>query len=104
MIPRLALLLAFAPLTVGAQQAPIAQRYRDAADRLINAALADSAAWNRVAELTERFGNRFSGTPGLERAIDWIMAEMKKDGLQNVRGEPVMVPHWVRGAESAELV
>ena len=29
---------------------------------------------------------------------------MKADGLENVRGEPVMVPHWVRGAESAELV
>jgi carboxypeptidase Q len=28
----------------------------------------------------------------------WIRA------LANVRGEPVMVPHWVRGAESAELV
>jgi len=29
---------------------------------------------------------------------------MKDDGLQNVRGEPVMVPVWVRGAESAQLV
>ena len=29
---------------------------------------------------------------------------MKQDGLENVRGEPVMVTHWVRGAESAELV
>jgi carboxypeptidase Q len=29
---------------------------------------------------------------------------MRADGLENVRGEPVMVPHWVRGAESAELM
>ncbi len=29
---------------------------------------------------------------------------MQRDGLDNVRGEPVMVPRWVRGAESAELV
>jgi carboxypeptidase Q len=29
---------------------------------------------------------------------------MKEDGLQNVRGEEVMVPRWIRGAESAELV
>jgi carboxypeptidase Q len=29
---------------------------------------------------------------------------MRADGLENVRGEPVMVPHWVRGSESAELV
>ena len=40
----------------------------------------------------------------LEAAIDWILAEMKKDGLQNVRGEPVKVTRWVRGEESAVLV
>lgn len=28
---------------------------------------------------------------------------MRADGLANVHGEPVMVPHWVRGAESAVL-
>lgn len=73
------------------------------ADRLISAALADSAAWNRLAQLTDRFGPRLSGSRNLEDAIDWILAEMKRDGLENVRGEPVMVPHWVRGEESAEL-
>jgi len=29
---------------------------------------------------------------------------MEKDGLENVRGEPVLVPHWIRGEESLELV
>src|SRR2546430_454661 len=75
-----------------------------AADNLIDAALRDSAAWKRLAELTDRFGSRFSGTPNLERAIDWIVGEMKKDGFENVRTEPAMVMHWVRGTESAELV
>ena len=40
----------------------------------------------------------------LESAIDWIVAQMKKDGLDNVHTEPVMVPHWVRGRESATLL
>lgn len=82
----------------------IPQDYRAPADRLIDAALGDSAAFERLTTLVDRFGHRLSGSESLERALDWIMAEMRADGLDNVRGEPVMVPHWVRGDESAELV
>ena len=82
----------------------IADRYRQDANRISEAALKDSTAWNRLAEMTERFGNRLSGSPSLERAIDWMLETMRADGLQNVRGERVMVPVWVRGSESAELV
>ena len=84
----------FAPLS--AQAAP--------ADRLIDGALKDSAAWNRLAELVDTYGNRPAGSASLESAIDWIVAQMKKDGLDNVHTEPVMVPHWVRGRESATLL
>ncbi|UCF18462.1 MAG: M20/M25/M40 family metallo-hydrolase, partial [Gemmatimonadota bacterium] len=82
----------------------IAAAYREAADRLIDAALADSFAFQRLGELVDRFGHRFSGSESLERALDWIIDEMQKDGLENVRGEPVLVPNWVRGAESLEMV
>ena len=82
----------------------IAANYRDAASRIIARATRDSAAWNRLAVLTETFGHRFSGSESLERAIDWTLAEMQKDGLDGVRGEPVMVPRWVRGTESVELI
>jgi len=82
---------------------PLTEQYRAIADRLIDAATGDSAAWHKLARLTDRFGPRLSGSKALEDAIDWILAEMKKEGLENVRGEPVMVPHWVRGDESAEL-
>ena len=81
----LAALLLAAP--AARAQAPIADRYREAADRLIDAATRDSAAWQRIALLSDTFGPRFSGTPALERAIDWVLAEMKRDGLDNVRGE-----------------
>ena len=87
-----------------AAQETVAAPYRATADRIIAAALADSGAYARLAELTDRFGNRFSGTENLERALDWILAEMERDGLANVRGEPAMVPVWVRGEESAELL
>lgn len=92
-------------MSSGAQQAtPVADSYRVTANRIITAALADSSAWNRTAELVDRFGHRLSGSASLEHAIDWILAGMRRDGLQNVRGEPVMVPRWVRGAESATLM
>jgi carboxypeptidase Q len=78
--------------------------YREPAARLIRESLSSNAAWNRLAELTDTFGPRLSGSENLERAIEWAVAEMKKDGLENVREEPVMVPHWVRGRESAEIV
>ena len=83
---------------------PIADTYRATADRIIAAALRDSSAWNRLALFTDTFGPRLSGSKSLERSIDWVIAEMKRDGLQNVRGERVMVPHWVRGEESATLI
>ena len=98
------LVLPAALLAGEAQGQSLADRYREPAARIISRALRDSAAWQRVATLTETFGARFSGTDQLEQAIDWVMAEMRRDGLDNVRGEPVMVPRWVRGAESAELV
>ncbi len=82
----------------------IANQYREAADRLIDAALADSAAYERLSLLVDTFGPRLSGSSNLESALDWILAEMERDGLENVRGEPVMVPRWVRGNESVELL
>jgi carboxypeptidase Q len=85
-------------------QGPVASQYRATADRIIAAALADSAAYTRLADMVDRFGPRLSGSDALEHAIDWILAEMRRDGLANVRGEPAMVPVWVRGEESAELL
>src|SRR5438477_2192075 len=90
----LSLLAIAGPLS--AQNAPV--------DRLIDAGLADTSGYARLAKLTDTFGHRLSGSKALESAIDWILAEMRRDGLASVRGEPVMVPHWVRGEESAALV
>jgi len=96
-----ALLLA-APLPA---QQPVADQYRAVANRIIDAALADTmVSWNKLAAFVDYSGPRISGSANLERGIDWVLAEMKKDGLANVRGEPAMVPHWVRGKESLTLV
>ncbi len=102
-------LVTAAPSALGQSTAParsgdIATAYRAPADSLIRAATADSSAYRRLGRLVDTFGPRLSGTASLEAAIDWILDLMKADGLENVRGEPLMVPRWVRGAESAVLV
>ena len=77
--------------------------YRTPSGRIIGAALTSDKAYERLAYLTDQIGHRLSGSKSLERAIAWALAEMKRDGLDNVRGEKVMVPHWVRGDESLEM-
>jgi carboxypeptidase Q len=98
---------AFVSTTALSAQSPgsVTTVYGATAARIVTAALADTgAAWEKLARFTDYSGNRFTGSAALERGIDWVLADMKKDGLDNVRGEPAMVPHWVRGNESATLV
>lgn len=97
-----ALLSLAAPLS--AQSPAWLEPYRPIAQRLITEAQSNDFTWQRLAELTDTFGNRLSGSETLEQAIDWAVATMKKDGFENVHKEPVLVPKWVRGAESLELV
>ena len=83
---------------------PLDVAYRDAAGRIIAAALASDHAYLRLSQLCDGIGARLSGSPQLARAIDWAAAAMREDGLQDVRLQPVMVPHWVRGEERAVML
>jgi carboxypeptidase Q len=67
------------------------------------AALGDDYAYRQVAHLTENIGPRMSASPQAKAAVDYVAAELKELGLE-VSLEEVKVPHWVRGAETAELV
>src|SRR5262252_3127306 len=91
-------------LVVPLTAADLTDQYRATADKLIDAALADTEGYNRLAYLCYRIGNRLSGSPGLEKAVAWSVEQMKAAGLSNVRTIPTKVPHWVRGNESASLV
>jgi hypothetical protein len=100
-----ALLLALAATTAPAANLPnLTEQYRDTADKLIKAALADHEGYDRLTYLCYRIGNRLSGSVGLERAIAWSVEQMKAAGLSNVRVIPTKVPHWVRNAESAKML
>jgi hypothetical protein len=68
-----------------------------------SAALQDDYAYHQVAHLTENIGPRPSGSLQAKAAVDYIADELRKLGL-DVHLEEVKVPHWVRGAESAQLI
>jgi carboxypeptidase Q len=97
-----ALVLLFSSLAFA--QTSWLEPYRANAAKLIAAANADQFAWDRLAELTDTYGQRLSGSDNLNRAIAWAVETMKKDGFDNVYTERVMIPRWVRGAESLEIV
>ena len=82
----------------------IADDYSDQTKKLITAALTDSGAYKQLGYLCNTFGPRLSGSKNLEYALDWIIGEMHQDGFDVVKGEPVKVPVWVRGSESARLI
>jgi carboxypeptidase Q len=80
------------------------EAYRDPARRIIDESRSSTFAWDRLAELGDTFGNRLSGSENLAAAIKWAADRMRQDGLENVRLDPVKVPHWVRGAEGLEII
>jgi carboxypeptidase Q len=67
------------------------------------AALNDDYAYRQLTHLTENIGPRPTGSPQASAAADYVAAELRHLGLE-VRLQPVTVPHWVRGAETAALV
>jgi Zn-dependent M28 family amino/carboxypeptidase len=75
-----------------------------AAAKIVGAALVDSQAYDKLSWLTDRIGHRLSGSAALDRAIEWSAEQFRADGVERVWTEEVMVPHWVRGEESARVV
>ena len=71
---------------------------------LLAAARADRGAYLLLAELTDDIGPRLAGSPALARAVDWAEVTLRRLGLQNVRREAAMVPHWVRHSERLTML
>jgi carboxypeptidase Q len=71
--------------------------------QLHDAALSSDYAYVQLAHLCNNIGPRLSGSPQAQQAVQYVAAQMRALGL-DVQLEKVMVPHWVRGAETAELV
>jgi carboxypeptidase Q len=71
--------------------------------RLQQAALASDYAYKQVAHLSNNIGPRLTGSAQAAKAVEYVAGELKAIGCE-VQLEKVMVPHWVRGEETAALV
>ncbi|KAG0256862.1 hypothetical protein BG011_004282 [Mortierella polycephala] len=68
-------------------------------DQLIAGSRESNIVWDRLAEMTDTYGNRIVGSEALEKSIDWVVEKMKADGL-DVTTEDVVVDSWQRNEES----
>src|SRR5438132_7975839 len=110
------LLLLCAP-SVNAQQTPAATSSPSASPtpvvfsaqtladlkQLQQAALTSDYAYRQVAHLSNNIGPRLTGSAQAAKAVEYVASELKAIGCE-VQFEGVMVPHWVRGEETAALV
>jgi carboxypeptidase Q len=71
--------------------------------RLQQAALNSDYAYKQVAHLANNIGPRLSGSAQAAKAVEYVAGQLKALGCE-VQLEKVMVPHWVRGEETAALV
>lgn len=71
--------------------------------RLRDAAMRDPYALIELRHLTDNIGPRLAGSPQAQHAVEWVASQMRDLGAE-VTLEKTMVPHWVRGVETAEMV
>ncbi|XP_050510734.1 carboxypeptidase Q [Diabrotica virgifera virgifera] len=83
------------------------QSYKPTVHRIIDAVTKGrhkGKVYNHLSDFIDTFGARVSGTKNLENSIDYVQDLLVQAGLENIHGENVTVPHWVRGTEIAEVL
>ncbi len=66
-------------------------------------ALTDGATLASVTDLSDRVGQRLSGSDGAAEGVRWAVAQFQSAGVP-VRTERLKAPHWVRGEERGEVL
>ena len=85
-------------------QSDLEEQFRDEAVSIIEAMSISGQQYEKLVALCEGTGSRLPGSEGDRASRAWAESTMVADGLENVREEMVLVPHWERGEEEAELV
>ncbi len=78
--------------------------YHKIAEQIVTHALREGQAFQMLHELTG-LGPRLSGSPQAAAAVELTRQLMERLHFDNVRLQPIMVPHWVRGpVEEAAII
>lgn len=62
----------------------------------------DRGCYGLIADFTDHYPRRISGSENLEKGLDWLIDKMKAEGWE-VKTQSVMVPNWKRGKESLSM-
>jgi carboxypeptidase Q len=71
--------------------------------QMSNHVLTHYTCYEDLRYLCKNIGHRISGSPQAEQAVAWGKKVLEEAGCDKVFLQEVMVPHWVRGEESATL-
>ncbi len=71
---------------------------------IYKSALTDNSGYSWLDDLSNKIGQRLSGSIGAEKAVLYTKEQMEKLGLDKVYLQEVMVPKWVRGEKEVAYV
>ncbi|KAJ8932973.1 hypothetical protein NQ314_014304 [Rhamnusium bicolor] len=83
------------------------QSYGPTVEKIINSITNGKfkgGTYKELSDFVDKFGSRLAGTQNLEDSIDYMLNLLQKYELDNVHGEDVQVPHWLRGTETGEML
>lgn len=83
---------------------PDAQRKADSILTFLLNGTGRGQTWDKLATFVDTVGSRVSGSQALDNAVAYMLDALTRDGLENVHGEEVTIPKWVRGNEYAQMI
>ncbi|MBM4192667.1 MAG: M20/M25/M40 family metallo-hydrolase [Gammaproteobacteria bacterium] len=67
-------------------------------------ALQSDESYRLLESLTTEVGQRFAGTAGDQAGVEWAVKTLRDHGFSNVHTQEVIVPRWIRGEASFEVL
>lgn len=72
--------------------------------QIYKSALTESSCYHWLDDLSNKVGQRLSGSKGAEQGVRYTKQQLETLGLDNVYLQEVMVPKWVRGEKEVAYV